>query len=193
MVRRIWHYDEIFSGRTECRSPSPLRSFEMARQHPSRRPCRPPQGERKRRRGLFPQGERPTTLAGHPEEARYFRAVSKDQGERIRERIYEMLHLGASIEDALSAPVASFAWPFGRPYCRISGPVWVALAYPCCGQLGIIMRPTVISWPAIASMRATSGKSDGLRRWHMTVSRRRSRRELSRNGFGAPCSSAQHG
>ena len=27
-----------------------------------------------------------------PEEARCFRAVSKDQGERIRERNYEMLH-----------------------------------------------------------------------------------------------------
>jgi len=41
----------------------------------------------------FPQGERPTTLAGHPEEARCGRAVSKDQGERIRKRIYEMLYL----------------------------------------------------------------------------------------------------
>jgi hypothetical protein len=41
---------------------------------------------------FFPQGERPTTLAGHPEEARCFRAVSKDQGERIRKRSYEMLH-----------------------------------------------------------------------------------------------------
>jgi hypothetical protein len=41
----------------------------------------------------FPQGERPTTLAGHPEEARCGRAVSKDQGKRIRKRIYEMLYL----------------------------------------------------------------------------------------------------
>ncbi len=54
--------------------------------------CEAPKGERKRRRDLFPQGERPTTLAGHPEEARYVRAVSKDQGERNRKRIYEMLH-----------------------------------------------------------------------------------------------------
>jgi hypothetical protein len=40
----------------------------------------------------FPKGERPTTLAGHPEEARFFRAVSKDQGERIRNRIHGILH-----------------------------------------------------------------------------------------------------
>jgi len=33
-----------------------------------------------------PQGERPTTLAGHPEEARFFRAVSKDQDEWSRKR-----------------------------------------------------------------------------------------------------------
>jgi hypothetical protein len=32
----------------------------------------------------FPQCERPTTLAGDPVEARLFRAVSKDQGEWIR-------------------------------------------------------------------------------------------------------------
>ena len=35
------------------------------------------------------------TLTGHPEEARRFRAVSKDQGERIRKRIYEMLQLAS--------------------------------------------------------------------------------------------------
>jgi hypothetical protein len=33
------------------------------------------------------------TLAGHPEEAQFFRAVSKDQGELIRRRIYELMHL----------------------------------------------------------------------------------------------------
>ena len=35
------------------------------------------QGKWKCRRDLFPQGERPTTLAEHPEEARCVRAVSK--------------------------------------------------------------------------------------------------------------------
>ena len=70
-------------GRTHL--PSPLRSFETAG------------FLRLNGRGdgtPVPQGERPTTLAGHPEEARFFRAVSKDQGERSRKRIYEMLDLG---------------------------------------------------------------------------------------------------
>jgi len=95
-----------------------LRSFEMARKY--RASSGGPAGLL-RVSGIWP--ERPR------------------QGERIRERIYKMLHLAASIEDALSAPVASFAWPFGRPDCRIPGPVWVALADACSGHLGIIMPP----------------------------------------------------
>jgi len=48
------------------------------------RPSRRPSG--------LPQGEGPTTLAGHPKDARCGRAVSKDQGEWIRKRCHEMLH-----------------------------------------------------------------------------------------------------
>ena len=73
-----------------------LRSFETARPH--RASSGGPAGllrANERNDGTpVPQGERPTTLAGHPEEARFFRAVSKDQGERSRKRIYEMLDLG---------------------------------------------------------------------------------------------------
>ena len=67
-LRALVHkYGGVFSWRTEYRLPP----FETA--------LRASSGRAGEETGLpFPQGERPTTLAGHPEEARCGRAVSKD-------------------------------------------------------------------------------------------------------------------
>jgi hypothetical protein len=98
----VHKYGDEFSGRSEYRSPSfdalRLRTELVEVTGPSSRLRTGPAGLLRangRKDGTpVPQDERPTTLAGHPEEARFFRAVSKDQGERIRKRIYEMLHQG---------------------------------------------------------------------------------------------------
>ena len=95
MLSAVFHkYGDVFFWRIDYRLS--LRSFETARKHRASSGG-PPGFLRASGRGdgtPFPQGEQLTTLAGHREEARCGRAVSKDQGERIRERTYETLCLG---------------------------------------------------------------------------------------------------